>query len=34
MAIEKNAAWGRKLGKPLGLALIAGAALIVGGHLA
>jgi predicted metal-binding membrane protein len=34
MAIEKNAAWGRKLSKPLGLALIAGAALIVGGHLA
>jgi len=34
MAIEKNAAWGRKLSKPLGLALIAGAALTVGGHLA
>jgi predicted metal-binding membrane protein len=33
MAIEKNAAWGRKLSQPLGLALIAGAALMVGGHL-
>jgi predicted metal-binding membrane protein len=34
MGIEKNAAWGRKLSQPLGLALIAWAALIVGGHLA
>jgi predicted metal-binding membrane protein len=34
MAIEKNTAWGRQLSKPLGLALIAGAALTVGGHLA
>lgn len=34
MGIEKNAAWGRKLSQPLGLTLIAWAALIVGGHLA
>ncbi|MBV8193589.1 MAG: DUF2182 domain-containing protein [Alphaproteobacteria bacterium] len=34
MGIEKNAAWGRKLSQPLGLVLIAGAALVVGGHLA
>jgi predicted metal-binding membrane protein len=33
MGIEKNAAWGRKLSRPLGLALIAWGALIVGGHL-
>jgi hypothetical protein len=34
MGIEENAAWGRKLSQPLGLVLIAWAALIVGGHLA
>jgi len=33
MGIEKNAAWGRKLSRPLGLALIAWGALIVCGHL-
>jgi len=33
MGIEKNAAWGRRLSRPLGLALIAWGALIVGGHL-
>ena len=34
MGIEKNAAWGRKLSQPLGLVLIAWAALIVGRHMA
>jgi predicted metal-binding membrane protein len=29
MAAEKNLAWGRKLGQPLGFALIAWAAMIV-----
>jgi predicted metal-binding membrane protein len=29
MAIEKNAAWGRWIGQPLGFALIAGSALII-----
>jgi len=33
MAIEKNAKWGKKLSQPLGFALMAWAALIVGGHL-
>jgi predicted metal-binding membrane protein len=33
MALEKNAAWGRLLSKPLGLALIAWAVLIVGGNV-
>ncbi|KWK48919.1 hypothetical protein WT81_02335 [Burkholderia stagnalis] len=33
MAVEKNAAWGRRLTAPLGFALLAGAALIAAGHL-
>src|SRR5262249_15833043 len=33
MGIEKNASWGKKLSRPLGLALIAWGALIVGGRL-
>jgi len=34
MAIEKNASWGRQLGRPLGAALISWATLIVVGNLA
>jgi predicted metal-binding membrane protein len=34
MAIEKNAAWGRNIGRPLGVRLIAWAAIIVAGNLA
>jgi predicted metal-binding membrane protein len=34
MAIEKNAPWGRSLSRPLGLALIAWATVIVAGNLA
>jgi predicted metal-binding membrane protein len=34
MAIEKNAPWGRQLGRPLGAALIGWAALIVVGNVA
>ncbi|MBN3787599.1 DUF2182 domain-containing protein [Burkholderia sp. Ac-20353] len=34
MAVEKNAAWGRRLTAPLGFALLGGAALIAAGHLA
>jgi predicted metal-binding membrane protein len=33
MAVEKNAAWGRRLTAPLGAVLLGGAALIVAGHL-
>jgi predicted metal-binding membrane protein len=32
MAIEKNASWGRLLGKPLGVALLAWAAALVAAH--
>jgi predicted metal-binding membrane protein len=34
MAVEKNADWGRKLAQPLGVALVAAAALIVIGNIA
>jgi predicted metal-binding membrane protein len=34
MAVEKNMAWGRRLTKPLGLALIGWSFVIVGWHLA
>jgi len=34
MATEKNARWGRKLSRPLGLVLMTSAALIAGAHLA
>lgn len=33
MAVEKNVAWGRRLTAPLGIALLAGAALLVALHL-
>jgi predicted metal-binding membrane protein len=33
MAIEKNASWGRRLSRPLGAALMAGALVVAGGHL-
>ncbi|KUZ63881.1 hypothetical protein WI38_32385 [Burkholderia ubonensis] len=33
MAIEKNAAWGRRITAPLGFALLGGAVLIAAGHL-
>ncbi|KVC74368.1 DUF2182 domain-containing protein [Burkholderia ubonensis] len=33
MAIEKNAAWGRRVTAPLGFALLGGAVLIAAGHL-
>ncbi|KVP86961.1 hypothetical protein WL22_03480 [Burkholderia ubonensis] len=33
MAIEKNAAWGRRVTAPLGFALLGGAELIAAGHL-
>jgi predicted metal-binding membrane protein len=32
MAVEKNMPWGRKLSAPLGLALVAGGALIILHH--
>jgi hypothetical protein len=34
MAIEKNAAWGKKLSRPLGFGLMTWAALIVAGNVA
>jgi predicted metal-binding membrane protein len=34
MAVEKNASWGKRLGRSLGFGLIAGAALIVASNLA
>jgi hypothetical protein len=34
MGIEKNAPWGRELGRPLGVVLIALAAFILSAHLA
>jgi predicted metal-binding membrane protein len=34
MAIEKNAAWGRRLGRPLGMVLVGWAALILAANLA
>lgn len=33
MAIEKNAAWERRVTAPLGFALLGGAVLIAAGHL-
>ena len=33
MAIEKNVAWGRRLSAPLGVALLAGAAVLAATHL-
>ncbi|HKW83479.1 MAG TPA: DUF2182 domain-containing protein, partial [Burkholderiaceae bacterium] len=32
MAIEKNVSWGRRLSAPLGVALLAWAALLVASH--
>lgn len=33
MAIEKNVSWGRRLSAPLGVALLAGAALLAAAHV-
>jgi len=33
MAIEKNVSWGRQMSAPLGVALLAGAALLAATHL-
>jgi hypothetical protein len=34
MAVEKNMAWGHRLGTPLGAALLVGAAIVAGVNLA
>jgi len=33
MALEKNARWGARLGRPIGIAFLAGAALIAGSNI-